>query len=493
MDATHGGGPAPVDPLENNRPRTDAFSGRIKLAGRLDPAPGDNIYGDVWGDGNHAYVCGLKSETIFIIDIADPRSPKLAGVYTTGNGRAFMGDVQARNGIGYFASFQFDPGAASATGVHIVDCSNPAQPVLISRIAAKERGHQSVHNLFVSGKHLYTADHATPQVKVFDVSDPSAPRFVRNIQTTDPENIHDLTVFKGRLYVSGWSGLTQIYDISNVEAAPPARLASFATGVTSHSSWVTEDETILATCAEYGPKDLRIFNMTNLTRPTRLATYSSRTLGVDAVGPHIPVIFGRFLFVSWYQAGLQVFDLRNPARPARAGWFDTFPGGQAGAESFDGCIGVYPFLGLDRVLVSDMDNGLFIVDASALDAPDEDGDGMPDEWEAKHGLSASNAGDAGADKDGDGASNLDEFLAGTDPGADESSLRVLGMQKVGADVHVTFSSEPGRAYSLQRTAVLDPGFWTVAHDEIMGHEGSGTGIHKGGAGQRSFFRVIVHP
>jgi len=42
---------------------------------------------------------------------------------------------------------------------------------------------------------------------------------------------------------------------------------------------------------------------------------------------------------------------------------------------------------------------------------DTDGDGMPDGWEAKNGLNPTNARDASADSDGDGVTNLGEYLA----------------------------------------------------------------------------------
>jgi hypothetical protein len=46
---------------------------------------------------------------------------------------------------------------------------------------------------------------------------------------------------------------------------------------------------------------------------------------------------------------------------------------------------------------------------------DSDGDGMPDDWEKKHGLNPKDPSDAAKDADGDGYTNIEEFLNGTDP------------------------------------------------------------------------------
>ena len=57
--------------------------------------------------------------------------------------------------------------------------------------------------------------------------------------------------------------------------------------------------------------------------------------------------------------------------------------------------------------------------ATGTPLPDQDQDGMPDEWERQHHLNAADATDCWADPDDDGYSNLEEYLSGTDPGKAE--------------------------------------------------------------------------
>jgi hypothetical protein len=76
------------------------------------------------------------------------------------------------------------------------------------------------------------------------------------------------------------------------------------------------------------------------------------------MSPHNPMIKGDLLYVSWYEAGVLVFDLRDPYHPVQKGRFDTYSGPLA---LVTGCWGVYPFLGPDRILASDTETGLYVL------------------------------------------------------------------------------------------------------------------------------------
>ena len=56
---------------------------------------------------------------------------------------------------------------------------------------------------------------------------------------------------------------------------------------------------------------------------------------------------------------------------------------------------------------------------------DSDGDGMPDDWELKNNLDPKNANDGAMDTDGDGYTNVEEFLNGTNP-QEKINYRNLG-------------------------------------------------------------------
>jgi hypothetical protein len=109
--------------------------------------------------------------------------------------------------------------------------------------------------------------------------------------------------------------------------------------------------------------------------------------------------------------------------------------------------------------------------------PDLDQDDMPDAWELEHFGSVSSVNGGPADDfDGDRFSNLEEYVAGTDPGDSASGPTILIAVK---NKFVTLSFEALKAdagirryYALEQTGSLSQPVWTpvAGYERILGED-----------------------
>jgi hypothetical protein len=355
----------------------------IRLRSQMDPSSvvSNWQYADLYGEGNVAVLGTYDARGAYIFDISDPDKPALASWYNPSPAQQML-EALVRNNIGYF-------GSGNSGGVHVVNLSNPYNPTLITTITSTNGGgYNTIHEILLDGSYLYETDSRTPTVKVINISNPASPVFVRNIVTSDPRFIHAVHVANGRLFTSGWGGKTEIYDISNVATQAPL-IGTVLAGNNAHSTWTSTDGNYLYSARETVDGDLRVYNISNPANPLLVKSINAAALGLNAICPHNPVVMGNLLFVAWYQAGLQVFDISNPANPVRVGQFDTFSSdfNKAAASaalasdpwdmvcgsnsllrsvpgSYDGNWAVYPFLGLNKILLGDLASGLIVVDAS---------------------------------------------------------------------------------------------------------------------------------
>jgi hypothetical protein len=105
----------------------------------------------------------------------------------------------------------------------------------------------------------------------------------------------------------------------------------------------------------------------------------------------------------------------------------------------------------------------------AITGYDSDGDGIPDSWMVLHfGHPTGQAFDqsrAQDDPDGDGMSNLKEYLSGTDPLDPNSCLRLQAQRgSAGSGPQLQFTAVAGLAYSMQFSTNLAAGSWLKLTD-----------------------------
>lgn len=122
---------------------------------------------------------------------------------------------------------------------------------------------------------------------------------------------------------------------------------------------------------------------------------------------------------------------------------------------------------------------------------DTDQDGMPDDYEIANGFDFENPDDAGEDADGDGISNLGEYLAGTLP-RDPASVLALQLSIAGDDVVLDFEAVAGKSYQVQSTTSLESPSWTGIETILRATQGGQRFTDPGGAGaEKRFYRVIT--
>ena len=337
----------------------------MSLVGQWDEYNGS--YGDVWAEGDYAYLPNFGSDPnggrVHIIDISDPTTPTLASTFLVPFPNAFASpqDVKVANGLLFVSS----SGGGGSDSVVIADVRDPTTPTQIAAVAIP--GFISVHNLFYADGYLYLANSQTSQVAIvdltnFDPDNPPASRITTArwiLPVVGGSFVHDITVTNGRLYAAAWNSL-HIYDIANIANALPNELGT-APGNALHSMWPTASATYVVTGEERFGGGITVFRMTPNGNLLDLTVRDTLSLSGNISSVHNQIIIGNRLYNSWYQAGVRIDDI-NPAtgKLEFVGSYDT-----------SDCWGVYPWLGDDRILLSDIQDGLIIV---AIGGGDDDGE-----------------------------------------------------------------------------------------------------------------------
>jgi PEP-CTERM motif/LVIVD repeat len=202
-------------------------------------------------------------------------------------------------------------------------------------------------------------------------------------------------------------------------------LKGFLSGASTHTAMPTDDGKTLIVAEERANGNVKIYDISNINSPNDpdapvlKATLNAANvchLGtcISAHSPHHVHVHGNLMFLPWYEAGLQVFNISNPASPVLVGAFDTYPGT---STSFNGNWGVDLSMGLKRVLLSDRSRGLLVVDASAVVIPGDYNQDMVvnaadyDVWRSTFGTTRSSAHDAPyADGNYDGIVNAADYV-----------------------------------------------------------------------------------
>lgn len=121
---------------------------------------------------------------------------------------------------------------------------------------------------------------------------------------------------------------------------------------------------------------------------------------------------------------------------------------------------------------------------------DSDGNGMPDWWQIQYfghlGV------DPNADPDGDGMSNLQEYLAGTDPTDANSVLKFESAMLSGTNFIFSFTAISNHSYTIQSQSVAVNGAWQKCQDITAASSNRTLWLTNAvAAGTNQFYRIVT--
>lgn len=326
----------------------------------------DEALNDVWGwvapDGTEYALVGVRNG-ISIVSLADPRRATEVAFVPGQNSR--WRDIKTWGNFAYAVADQ----RGTTDGLFVIDLSNLPESASYTqwKPALDSLGTlEKCHNLYIDEHgfcYLAGCNVNDGGVIFLDVkSTPGNPVYVGKGPSTYS---HDVFVRDNRMYSSEiHDDRLGIYEVT--DKSEPVLLATQVTPEEfTHNAWLSDDSKVVFTTDEVRNAPVTAYDISDLDDIEELDQYRpAATLGMDVV-PHNVHVWKNWLVISYYTDGGIIVDATKPDNLVEVGNFDTFLGGNGG---FNGAWGLYPFFESEKVLVSDISNGLYVLQANYVRA-----------------------------------------------------------------------------------------------------------------------------
>jgi len=323
-------------------------------------------YTEVYGyanDGKEYAIIGSTFGT-HIIDVTNPTNSievaSIAGAYSASN-------VTHRDyhTMGDYLYAVCDQGAST---LQIIDLSK--LPETVEVLYDSDELFSRSHNIFIDtlAQKLYSCstkgydeadNYWTSSLCVYDLSNPLEPSFLHNMGEYIP-GTHDIWVDNDTAFINCPGTGTLVWEFND----SPSQISSFTSYPdfgTNHSGWKSGDVYVFA--EENNGYDVKVVDASDLTNLELLSTFNSDVNEFSIA--HNLMIKDNLVYISYYWDGLQVFDISDPQNPVKVAYYDTYMPENFGG--YKGAWGVYAFLPSGNILISDIANGLYVLEMNLVE------------------------------------------------------------------------------------------------------------------------------
>lgn len=344
---------------------------------------------DVWGwtdpDSDKEYaLVGMTNGTSFV-DVSDPANPIMLGIlpehHSASSGRvaganSIWRDVKVFKNHAFVVSESSDHGMQVFDLTQLRDVQNP--PVTFPETAHYD-GIGKAHNIVINEDSGFAYAVGATQgstcggggLHIININDPVNPVYAGCFDSDGYTHDAQCITYDGpdTDYTGSevcFSSNEEILSISNVtDKSNPVSIATETyTGVSYiHQGWLSEDRRFFFSNDELDERDngvktkTFVWDIQDLDQPKLLKTYTHSGNAID----HNLYVKDTLIFESNYTTGLRILNLKNveTSNLEEVAFFDTYPTGNN--IGFQGSWSNYPFFKSGNLMVTDVENGLFVL------------------------------------------------------------------------------------------------------------------------------------
>lgn len=368
-----------------------------------------NELSDIWGwidpeTGKEYAILGLING-VDIIDVTKPDEPVIVGFIPEPNtysakslsiqahddGGEFKGesswrDMKVHKNTLYIVS-DYQP----EYGLQIFDLTrlrNVNNPPVIFQDFERYTEFGSAHNIFINSdsEYLYVVGSTSGStcaerggLHMIDISSPNQPEFAGCYVDENAGGysvngyIHDTQCvlysgpdadYQGKeICFNSAEEVFVISDVTKKNNPTTISIATYPGASYIHQGWLSENQHYFFMNDEFDERNNHhntrtyVWNVQDLDNPEMIGYYQHNTSSID----HNLYIKDDVMYQANYTAGLRILDISDPTPEniSELAYFDTTPNNNN--VEFGGLWSVYPWLSGDKIIVSDINQGLFIL------------------------------------------------------------------------------------------------------------------------------------
>jgi choice-of-anchor B domain-containing protein len=307
-----------------------------------------NIWGYVDTLGNEYALVGTQ-EGLDIIDVTDPNNPQLK--FHVPGPNSFWREVRTHEKYAYVAT----EGGGGLTIINLSYLPDSIQTRTWTGNNAIAGQLNTIHTLHIDNGYiyLYGSNLANGGVIIASLADPWNPNYLGqyNINYVHDGIVKNDTLWGAHIYHGYFSAI----DVSN--KSNPIVLETHHTPTNfTHNTWKSDNNQYLFTTDENSNSFLTCYDVHDINNIQEMDRIQI-TPGSGSI-VHNTYIKNDYAFTSWYTDGVVITDVSRPKNMINVGHFDTSP---FSGDGFHGAWGVYPYLPSGNILVSDIEQGMFVL------------------------------------------------------------------------------------------------------------------------------------